>query len=116
MNAPNMILTDIKNFSELDIRVGTVTNAEPFEKAIKPALKLEIDFGSEIGMLRSSAQITQLYDSNSLVGTQVLAVINFPPRQIANFISQCLVLGIYSNEGVVLLRPDMPCINGAKVA
>ncbi|MEZ4722476.1 MAG: tRNA-binding protein [Flavobacteriales bacterium] len=104
-----------ENFASLDIRVGTVLSCEPFEKARQPAFKLWIDFGDEIGERKSSAQITDLYESASLVGTQVLAVVNFPKKQIADFMSEALVLGVYSNDGVVLLRPDAQCVNGAKV-
>lgn len=106
---------DFQSFTDLDIRVGTVTKATGFERAIKPAYQLHIDFGPEIGTLRSSAQITEIYDLDHLVGMQVVAVVNFAPKQIANFVSECLVLGVYSPEGVVLLQPERPCVNGAKI-
>ena len=103
------------DFLKLDIRVGTVLEAEVFEKAKKPAYKLKIDFGKEIGIKKSSAQITERYTSDELVGKQVLAVVNFPPRQIADFMSEVLVLGTYSNGGVVLITPDKPVDNGDKL-
>ena len=86
-----------------------------FEKAGKPAYQLAVDFGEELGVKRSSAQITQQYRPEELVGKQVLAVVNFPPRQIANFFSEVLVLGTYSVGGVVLITPDKPVKNGDKL-
>ena len=103
------------DFMKLDIRVGTVTDAKVFEKAKKPAYQLTVDFGEEIGMKRSSAQITDHYAPENLIGKQVLAVVNFPPRQIANFMSEVLVLGTYSEGGVVLITPDKPVKNGDKL-
>ncbi len=103
------------DFMKLDIRVGTVICAEPFEKAKKPAYKLKIDFGDEIGIKKSSAQITDKYEPQELAGRQVLAVINFPPRQVADFMSEVLVLGTYSEGGVVLITPDSPVKNGDKL-
>ena len=102
-------------FMKLDIRVGTILSAKNFEKARKPAYQLEVDFGEELGVKRSSAQITQHYSPEELVGKQVLAVVNFPPRQIANFFSEVLVLGTYSEDGVVLIRPDKSVANGDKL-
>lgn len=96
------------DFMKLDIRVGTITEAKVFEKARKPAYQLVVDFGEEIGKKRSSAQITDHYTPEGLVGKQVLAVVNFPPRQIADFMSEVLVLGTYSEGGVVLITPDKP--------
>lgn len=96
------------DFEKLDIRVGTIISAKNFEKARKPAYQLEIDFGDGIGVKRSSAQITGHYAADELPGKQVLAVVNFPPRQIANFFSEVLVLGTYSEGGVVLIKPDKP--------
>ena len=103
------------DFMKLDIRAGTILSAKVFEKARKPAYQLEVDLGPELGVKRSSAQITQVYTPEDLVGKQVLAVVNFPPRQIANFMSEILVLGTYSKEGVVLVTPDKPVENGDKL-
>ena len=100
---------------KLDIRVGTIVSAKHFEKARKPAYQLEVDLGGELGIRRSSAQITEQYRPEELIGKQVLAVVNFPPRQIANFFSEILVLGTYSEGGVVLIRPDKPVKNGDKL-
>ncbi|MEI6947800.1 tRNA-binding protein [Paraflavisolibacter sp. H34] len=104
------------DFEKIDIRVGTITGAETFPKARKPAYKLTIDFGAELGIKRSSAQITRHYTPEQLVGQQVVAVVNFPPKQIATFISECLVLGIYDeNKEVVLLQPQKGVSNGLKI-
>lgn len=103
-------------FEAVDIRVGTVLKAETFAEARKPAIKLEIDFGPELGIKKSSAQITQLYEAEGLIGSQILAVVNFPPKQIANMISEVLVLGILDKDGVILLRPDKPAENGRRVS
>jgi len=103
------------DFIKLDIHVGTILSAVPFEKARKPAYQLKIDFGTDIGIKKSSAQITEQYTPDSLIGKQVLAVVNFPPRQIANFFSEVLVLGTYSAGGVVLVTPDKPVKNGDKL-
>ena len=108
-------LASFEDFMKLDIRTGTILSAKPFEKARKPAYQLELDFGPELGVRRSSAQITQQYIPEELVGKQVLAVVNFPPRQIANFFSEVLVLGTYSEGGVVLITPDKPVQNGDKL-
>ena len=103
------------DFMKLDIRVGTITEANVFAKARKPAYQLLVDFGGEIGLKKSSAQITNHYTPEELVGKQVLAVVNFPPRQIADFMSEVLVLGTYSQGGVVLITPDKPVENGDKL-
>lgn len=103
------------DFLKLDIRVGTILEAKNFEKAKKPAYQLTVDFGDELGVKRSSAQITDRYTPEELVGKQVLAVVNFPPRQIANFMSEVLVLGTYSEGGVVLITPDKEVRNGDKL-
>ena len=108
-------MASFDDFLKLDIRVGTIVSAKTFEKARKPAYQLEVDMGQELGIKRSSAQITDHYRPEELVGKQVLAVVNFPPRQIANFFSEILVLGTYSEGGVVLIRPDKPVKNGDKL-
>lgn len=105
--------TTFETFLQLDIRVGTIVEAMFFEKANKPAYLLTIDFGEQIGIKKSSAQITKLYQPQNLVGKQIIAVVNFPPKQIANFISECLVLGIYDeHKQVILLQPDKKTANG----
>lgn len=105
-------MATILDFMKLDIRVGTIINAKEFPKAKKPAYQLEIDFGVDLGIKKSSAQITNHYKIDDLVGKQILAVVNFPPRQIADFYSEVLVLGTYSDNGVVLITPDKPVKNG----
>ncbi len=103
------------DFMKLDIRVGTVVEAKVFEKARRPAYQLWVDLGEELGIKKSSAQITEVYTPESLIGKQVMAVVNFPPRQIADFMSEILVLGTYSKQGVVLIRPDEPVANGDRL-
>lgn len=104
-----------EDFLKLDIRVGTIIEAKNFENAKKPAYQLKVDLGNEIGIKKSSAQITELYKPEDLIGKKILAVVNFPPRQIANFISEILVLGTYSKDGVVLITPDKETNNGDKL-
>lgn len=102
------------DFLKLDIRIGTIIKVEDFPKAKRPAYQLEIDFG-KLGVKKSSAQITDLYQKSELVGKQILAVVNFPPKQIANFLSEVLVLGVYSKDGVVLIEPNKHVNNGEKL-
>lgn len=105
-----------EDFQRVDVRVGRVQRAEPFPEARRPALKLWIDFGDEIGVRRSSARITKHYRAEELVGTLVIAVLNFAPRQIGKFMSEVLVLGVPDEEGeVVLLRPDRPVPPGGRM-
>lgn len=111
--------TSFETFLQLEIRAGTVLAAEPFADARKPALKLTLDFGEGIGTLRSSAQLTRRYTPEGLIGTQVLAVVNFPPKRIAGFASECLVLGVVNPEDpgdVVLVRPDVEATRGWELA
>lgn len=103
------------DFEKIDIRVGTITEVNDFPKARNPAYQITIDFG-DLGIKKSSAQITNLYDKEALKGKQIIAIVNFPPKQVANFFSECLVLGIYTDKKeVVLLAPDQPVQNGWKI-
>lgn len=108
-------MATFEDFLKLDIHVGTILKAEEFKKAKKPAYKLEIDFGEEMGIRKSSAQITNLYTPEELIGKQILAVVNFPEKQIADFLSEVLVLGTYSKDGVILITPDKKASNGDKL-
>lgn len=108
-------MATFEDFMKLDIRVGTIVSAKVFEKARKPAYQLEVNLGEEIGIKKTSAQITDYYQPEELIGKQVMAVVNFPPRQIANFMSEVLVLGTYSEGGVVLIAPERTVKNGDKL-
>ncbi|MFT5821816.1 MAG: tRNA-binding protein [Crocinitomix sp.] len=99
------------DFAKLDIRTGTIEAAEVFEKARVPAYQLHVNFG-ELGIKKTSAQITKRYKPEDLIGKQVLAVVNFPPKQIANFMSECLILGAVEGDDVILIQPDSKVING----
>ena len=103
------------DFEKIEIRVGTITEVSDFPKAKKPSYQLKVDFG-ELGIKNSSAQITSLYQKDDLIGKQVVAIVNFPPKQIANFFSECLVLGVYTDKNdVVLLAPERTVMNGWKI-
>ncbi|MBL7748166.1 MAG: tRNA-binding protein [Chitinophagaceae bacterium] len=104
------------DFAKIDIRVGTIIAVSDFPKARKPAWQMTIDFGPELGHKRSSAQITVHYRKEELLHRQVIAVVNFPPKQIAGFLSECLVLGVYDeNNDVILLQPERTTANGQKI-
>ncbi len=104
------------DFEKIDMRIGTIISVDDFPKAKKPAYRLSIDFGNDIGIKRSSAQITSHYSKNDLLNRQIIAVVNFPPKQIADFISECLVLGVYDqNNDVILLQPEKNTNNGLKI-
>ncbi|WP_341208633.1 tRNA-binding protein [uncultured Sphingomonas sp.] len=114
--APPAPAIEFDDFLAVDVRVGTIVAAEPFPEARKPAFKLTIDFGPTTGTKRSSAQITEHYDCDGLIGRQVAAVVNFPPRQIGKFMSQVLTLGFPDADGkVVLVHPTVPVPNGGRL-
>ena len=104
------------DFDKIDIRCGTIVDVQDFPKAKKPAYKIQIHFGEHIGIKRSSAQITHFYRKETLLNKQVIAVINFPPKQIADFYSECLILGVYDdNNNVILLQPEQKVKNGQRI-
>ena len=106
-----------QDFERVELRAGTIISAEPFPEARKPAWRLVVDFGPGVGTRKSSAQITDLYTADELIGRQVIAVTNFPPKQIGPFHSECLVTGFYNEDGhVVLAAPDQPVPNGTRLA
>lgn len=106
-----------QEFENVEMRVGTVVGAQDFPKARNPAWKLTIDFGEELGLKKSSAQLTQLYSKEDLVGRQIIAVVNFPPKQIAGFFSECLVLSVVGEgKEVTILTPERPVKNGLRIA
>ena len=112
-------MSDLKleEFERVDLRVGTIVSAEIFNEAIKPAIKMQIDFGAEIGIKKSSAQITDHYDPQTLIGVQVTAVVNFPKKQIGPFMSECLVTGFTQPDGSIILAiPDQKAVNGSRLA
>ncbi|SHI36964.1 tRNA-binding protein [Mesonia phycicola] len=105
-----------QNFAKIDMRVGTIVEVNDFPEARKPAYQLKIDFGKEIGVLKTSAQITKRYLKEDLLGKQTIAVINFPKKQIANFMSECLLLGAVNGDEVTIIQPEAKIENGLKVS
>ena len=104
------------DFEKIDIRCGTIIDVKDFPKARKPSYQFRVDFGAELGIKRSSAQLTQLYNKEELLNKQVIAVVNFPPKQIADFFSECLILGVYDeNNHVILLQPERTVKNGQRI-
>lgn len=104
-----------KDFVKIELRVGTVIDAKPFPEAKKPAYQVWVDFGPEVGTRKTSAQITDLYTLSELIGKQVVAVVNFPPKQIGPFMSECLITGAMGPNGVSLLTPDLDVPNGTRI-
>ena len=116
LNQPAADPITFDDFLRVDVRIGTIVEAEPFPEARKPAFKLKIDFGAAIGVKKSSAQIVDRYALDELVGRQVAAVVNFPPRQIGKFLSEVLTLGFADERGaVILFAPDVPVPNGSRL-
>jgi len=104
------------DFEKIEIRCGTIIDVKDFPKAKKPSYQFQVDFGSALGIKRSSAQVTQLYKKEDLLNKQVIAVVNFPPKQIADFFSECLILGVYDeNNHVILLQPERTVKNGQRI-
>lgn len=110
-----MKTANFTDFLSLDIRAGQVVDAKEFKEARKPAYQIWVDFGDELGILKSSAQVTELYTLEEIIGQQVLGVVNFPDMQIANFMSESLILGLYTEEGVVLIQPERKVKIGSKL-
>jgi tRNA-binding protein len=108
-------MIDWKDFEKVEMRIGTILDAKDFPEAKKPAYQLIIDFGEEIGIKKSSAQITKRYSKEDLIGKQIIAVVNFPKKQIGKFNSECLVLGSVNGEDIVLLTPDLKVQNGLQI-
>ncbi|MBU2904861.1 MULTISPECIES: tRNA-binding protein [Arenibacter] len=104
------------DFSKIDMRVGTIIEIKDFPEARKPAYQIHVDFGKKIGVRKTSAQITQRYSKDELLGKQIIAVVNFPKKQIANFMSECLILGAVDGSDVILLRPEAEVDNGLKIS
>ncbi len=104
-----------QDFSKVNMRVGTIIRAENFPEVRNPAYKIWVDFGEEIGVKKTSAQITELYSKEQLIGNQVIAVVNFPPKQIANILSECLILGAVNGKEAILLQPEQKVKNGLRV-
>jgi tRNA-binding protein len=116
MSSPVNTTGTLDAFALLDVRAGTIVDVEAFPEARKPAYKLTIDFGDDIGIKRSSSQITVHYKPEALLGTQIIGVVNFPPKRVAGFLSEVLVLGLPDERGeVVLVRPDLAIANGARL-
>jgi len=113
-NSNNNTLT-WDEFMKVEMRVGTIIQAEEFKEVRNPAYKLVVDFGEEIGLRKTSAQITKLYTPEELIGKQVIAVVNFPPKQIANIMSECLVMGAVEGKEVTLMSLDKPVKNGLRI-
>lgn len=109
-------MATFEDFKKLDIRVGKIISVEDFPEAKKPAYKIKIDFGKELGIKKTSAQLTVLYSKAGLLGKQVIAVVNFPPKQVGGFISEVLILGALNEKGVILLQPERKAKEGDKIA
>ena len=109
-------MAEFSDFLKLDIRVGKIISVEDFPEARKPAYKIRIDFGPELGIKKTSAQLTELYSKEELVGKQVVAIVNFPPKQIGGFLSEVLILGALNEKGVILLKPGCEAKEGDKIA
>jgi len=110
-----MGIIDWSDFEKIDIRVGKIIEVIDFKEAKKPAWQLKIDFGNDIGIKKSSAQIKVLYNESDLLNKQIIAIVNFPPKQIGKFMSECLVLGVYDEQGIVLLKPEREVALGTKI-